>query len=118
LVQPFRSTGLGDSVQPAAKLLVCARTGKQTTRQRPIVEARTADQDRKPAALVNVADGGRGIARVLRGCVDVGRIGDVDEVMRNTTSRLDRHLVGADVKAAVHGCRIAADDLPVMPLSQ
>src|SRR5262245_35520556 len=117
-MEPFGPAGVGDAVQSAAQLLVGARARKETARQRSIVETGTSDQNREPSPLVDVANSGRRIARVLCGGVDLGRIRDVDEMVRDTTSRLDRELVRADVETAVHGRRIAVDDLPIMPLSQ
>ena len=48
--------------------------------------------------------------RVPRGRIDLGRPDDVDQMMRNAALLGRRHLVGADVDAAVHGGRIARDD--------
>ena len=39
-------------------------------------------------------------------------------MMRDAAARRDRHLVGADVEAAIDGCRIAADDLAVEALGE
>ena len=52
-----------------------------------------------------------GVARELRRGVDLGRIGDVDQVMRDAALLVERHLVGADVEAAIDGGGIAVDDL-------
>ena len=54
----------------------------------------------------------------MRRGVLVGRIDDVDEVMRNALLLRERHLVGADVEAAIHGGRIAIDDLAAELVSQ
>ena len=53
----------------------------------------------------------RRVARVPRRRVLLGRIGDVDQVMRDAALLGERHLVGADVEAAVDRGRIAVDDL-------
>ena len=93
-----------------------AGTRKQPARQRAEVEAGAADQNRQPPARLDVADRGRGIARVLRGRVVVGRIGDVDQVVRDAAPIADRDLVGADVEAAIDGGRVAVDDLAAVAL--
>ena len=46
------------------------------------------------------------------------RVGDVDQMMRDAAALVDRHLVGADVEAAIDGRRVAADDLAVEPLRE
>ena len=60
----------------------------------------------------------RRIARELRGGVLLGRIDDVDEMMRNAAALGSRDLVGADVEAAIDRGRIAVDDLAVEPLGE
>ena len=49
--------------------------------------------------------------RVARRGVDLGRLDDVDEMVRDALLRLGRHLVGADVEAAIDRGRVAGDDL-------
>src|SRR5215471_10341292 len=67
---------------------------------------------------MDVADRGGGLAGVLRRCVNLGWVGNVDQMVRNAPSRLEGHLIRADVEAAVDGGRIAVDDLAVVPLGQ
>ena len=117
-VDKLGAANIRDSIEPRAKLLVRARAGEETARQGAVVEAGAADQNRQPAAGVDVADGCRRIARKLRRRIHLSRIRDVDEVVWNAAPGLDRHLVGADVETAVHGSRIAVDDLAAMPLGQ
>ena len=88
-----------------------AGPGNRPARQRAEVEAGAADENRHAAAGVNGPDGDGGIARVARRRVDLGRLDDVDEVMRDALLRFGRHLVGADVEAAIDRGRIAVDDL-------
>ena len=40
------------------------------------------------------------------------------EVMRDAAPLGQRHLVGADVEAAIHGGRVAVDDLAAEPLGE
>jgi hypothetical protein len=65
---------------------------------------------------VDVADRGGRIARVLRRGVVVGRLGDVDQVVRDAAAIGDGDLVGADVEPAVDGGRVAVDDLAAVTL--
>ena len=58
-----------------------AGPGKEPARQRAVVEAGSADEDRQPAARGDVANRGRGLARIPRRRVSSSRIGDVDEVV-------------------------------------
>ena len=109
---------LGDRLEPRAQRRVAPGPGKQAARQRAVVEAGAADENRQPAARVDVADHRRRVARVLRRGVLVGRIDDVDQVMRDAAPLGDRHLVGADVEAAIDGGRIAVDDLAAEALGE
>ena len=52
---------------------------------------------------------------LARGRVFLGRVDNVNEMMRNTALLAQRHLVGADVEAAIHRGRIAADDFAAIP---
>ena len=67
---------------------------------------------------MDVANRRGGVARVLRRRVLVGRIDDVDQVVRNAAPLGQRHLVGADVEAAIDRRRVAVDDLAAEPLGQ
>ena len=57
--------------------------GKQPAGQRAVIEAGAADENGQPAAGVDVANGRCRVARELRGRVDLGGIGDVDEMVRD-----------------------------------
>ena len=98
-------------VQPGAHRVVAARAIEEALDQRAEVEARAADEDGQATTRGDVADAGRRVAGELRGRVDVGRIDDVDQVVRDATLLVRRHLVGADVEAPVDGGRVAVDDL-------
>ena len=67
---------------------------------------------------VDLLDRRNRIAHVARRRVFVGRLDDVNQVMGNAAPLGERHLVGADVEAAVHGRRIAADDFAAAPQRQ
>ena len=117
-VQPFGAAARGEPVETVAQRLVGARAGKQAANQRPVVEPGAADENRQPPARVHVAhDGGR-VARVLRRGVDLGRVGDVDQVVRDALPIGGRQLVGADVEAAVDRGRVAVEDLAAEPVGQ
>ena len=92
---------------------VAARPGKQSARQRPVVEAGAADENRQPAAGGDVADRRRSFAGVARRRVLLERIGDVDHVMGDALLLGGRHLVRADVETTIDGGGVAADDFPV-----
>ena len=67
---------------------------------------------------MNLASGPRGIVGKLRGRVDLGGIGDVDQMVGNAAPLIERELVSADVEATVHGGRVAADDFAAVALGQ
>ena len=77
-MQPFGSAPVRNFVQTPSKLLVCPWSREEPPRQRAIVEAGAADDDRQLAAGVDVADDAFGVARELRRGVDLGGIGDVN----------------------------------------
>ena len=94
---------------------VAARPGKQSARQRPVVEPGAADENRQLAAGRDVADRRRRFAGVARRRILLERIGNVDHVMGNALLLAGRHLVRADVETAIDGGGIAADDFAVQP---
>jgi hypothetical protein len=47
------------------------------------------------------------------GRIDLGWIGDIDQMMRNAPPLFERELVGADIEPPVDGGGIAIDDLAV-----
>ena len=76
--------------EPRAQRVVARRARKQAARQRAVIEAGAADEDRQlPRAWMSRIDRRR-VARVLRGGVLLGRIGDVDQVMRDAALLRDR----------------------------
>ena len=67
---------------------------------------------------MNLANDARRVAGELRSCIDIGGIGNIDQVMRDAAARVERKLIRPDVEAAVDGGRIAADHLAAVPLRQ
>ena len=102
-----------DGLQPRAQLGVLSRTREQAARQRAVIKTRAADKDRQLSFRMQFPNRPRRIAREVRRGVLVGRIGNVDQVMRNATALLDRNFVGADVEAAIYRRGIAVDDLAI-----
>jgi hypothetical protein len=85
----------------------------QAVDDRSNIEARPPDEQRAPAARFDVVD--RGTRRVL-GLADrpfVGRVGDVDEMMRHGRPIGPRGFGGTDVHAPVHLHRVERDDLDI-----
>ncbi len=117
-VQERQPAAVGNRLEPSAQRLVGWRPRKQSAGKRAIVEPRAADDNRQVASRLDLADGARGIHCELRGGVDLGRIGDVDQVMRNAAAFVERHLVGADVEPAIDRRRVAVDDLAAEALGQ
>ena len=117
-VQALDAALVGDPVEAGAQLLVRTGPGKQPTRQRAIVEPRAPHENRQPVARMNVPNGRRRVARELRRGVHLGRVRDVDQMVRDAAPIFLRHLVGADVEAAVDRRRIAIDDLAVVAFGQ
>ena len=117
-MQPLDTPPRRDPLEPRAERRVAAGPGKEPARQRAIVEPVPPTRiGSRPRAVMSRIDGGR-LARVARRRVLLGRIRDVDHVMRNALAGGDRHLVGADVEPAVDGRRVAADDFAVEPLRE
>ena len=110
-MQPLRPTPRGNPHQAGPQRGVASRSGKESAGERAIVESRAADEDRQPAARGDVANHRRGLARIAGGRIFLQWIGDVDEMVGDALPLGVRHLVRADVEAAVHRGRIAADDL-------
>ncbi len=99
--------------EPASQRFVATGAFEEAACQRPIVEARATDENRKLASSGDVPDDRRRLAGVARRRVLLDRAGHVDHVMRNAALLAERDLVGADVEAAVDRRRVAADDFPI-----
>ncbi len=115
-MQKRQTTAFGDRFQASAKRRIAAGAGKEAARQRAIVEAGAAGQNRDQPARMDRSDRRGGVARVLGGRVFVGWIRDVDQMVWNTAPLRERQLVGPDVEPAVDGGRVAVDDFPAVPL--
>src|SRR4051812_42180707 len=112
-VKPLGPLAIGDTLQTRPEHAVARRTWKEPSRQRAIVQPGSADNDRQLATRGDVPDSHPRFTRVARSGVLLGWFSDVDEMMRDSLSLAERHLVGADVETPIHRGRIAADDLPV-----
>src|SRR5207244_4083729 len=109
---------IDDSLEPSSQPGVAAGTREQPSSERTVIESGPASENRQPPARMDLVNCPRGIAPVLRGGVFIGWIGDVDQVVRDSTPLGRRYFVGADVKAAVDGGGIAIDDLAGMPFGK
>ena len=96
--------------EPSAQRRVPTRPGEETAGQRPIVEPATAHDHRKSVTGGDLTDHSGGVATKARSGVDLGRLGDVDQMVRDTASLRGRDLVGTDIEASVDGRRVAIDD--------
>ncbi len=72
-----------DAFEALAQLVVLARSRKQAARQGAEVEAGAADENRRPAARLDVANRRRGVTSVVGRRVFARRLDDVDQVMRD-----------------------------------
>jgi len=111
LVQEWRAAPVRNLLEAPAQRVVASRSWEESSRQRTVVEACTANDNRQAAARLNVSDDLRRVARVLRRCVHLGGFGNVDQVMGNGASIGISHLVGADVEPAIDRGRVAVDNL-------
>lgn len=114
-MQKLYASTARDGFEPGACRRVGSGAGKESSRQGAVIEAGATDDNRPAPAAVNVVDCGHGISDVPRCGVLVGRIGDIDDVVRNAAALIQRHLVGADIKSTINGSGIAADDLAAAP---
>jgi len=107
-----------DRFDPRAQRGVSRGSREQASRQRPVIEAGSADDYRKTTATVNVPNSGGRVLRVLRGRVLGVRIDDVDQMMRNAAALRNRDLIRADVEPSIDSRRIAVDDLAAVLLRE
>ena len=98
-------------VESRADASVGARQRREPVAQRAQIQQRAADQERHAAARGYLANRGGRFAREAARRIGLGRIADVDEVMRHAPAHLGRRLRGADVEPAIHHRRIHAHDL-------
>ena len=109
--RPRRSAIDVEPLRAARRRFPAPETGPGSARG-----SRSQSRRRRTAARRARASHGspRRVPRILGRRVLVGRIGDVDEVMRDAAPVGQRHLVGADVEPAIDRRRIAVDDLAPM----
>ena len=112
-VQGTRSLSFGLMLQTLAEDRRPLRAGRQALQQGAKVEAGAAADDGQPAPARDGGDGGTSGPRIVSRGVEGVRGDDVEEVVRNLPSLLGRRLGGPDLQTAVHGYRIATDNLAV-----
>src|SRR5690349_12258060 len=78
--------------------------------ERTEIEHRAADEQGQTTAFMNGGDECYGVLHEATCGVAVGRLADVDEVMRYTRAQLARWLRGPDIEAAVDERGVDADD--------
>src|SRR5262249_27521278 len=113
-VQCWRTTFLGNRLEPPAQGGTRARPWKKTPGQSPVIQTGAAHEDWKPAAAMDVGNDRGGVARELSCGVLFGGLYDIDEMMRDAATILEIDLVGADVESSIDRGRIAADDFAVV----
>jgi hypothetical protein len=97
------TAAFGDAVQPGTKGFVRAGTWKQPARQRAIVETSAADENRQIPTCMDLCNDASRIPRVLRRGIHLGRIDDIDEMMRNSLTLGCWNLVRADIETPIDG---------------
>jgi hypothetical protein len=117
-VQDRVATARRHALQAFPQRVVAARPFEQSAGQRAVIETRTADEDGKPSARGDLTNDRGRIAAIARRGILFGGFDDVDEMMRDAALLRERDFVRADVEAAIHGRRIATDDLAVEALRQ
>jgi hypothetical protein len=85
-MQAFGAAPLGNRVKPRANVLIAGGARKESARQRAIVEARAARNNRHAAARGDVADGACRIRGKAGSGERLGRLGDVDQVVRDSAT--------------------------------
>ena len=104
----------GALVDRGAHFGVGAGQRVEAVEQRLEVEHRAADQERDRAARADRRDRRIGIGDEARRRIALGRIDDVDQVVRHRGALARARLGGADVHAAIDERRVDADDLDRM----
>ena len=117
-MQPLGSTALRHACQPRAQPRVASGAGEEASRERAVVQARPPDENRQSASRRDVANRGGRLTRVPRSGVLLHRVGNVDEMMKDSAALIERDLVGTDVESTIDRRRIAADDFATEPLRQ
>lgn len=110
-VQRGPAIALGFGIERRAHVRIGARQVIEPLRQRLVVQHRAAREQRRAAARGDLADQAQRVRAETRGRIRIGRIDDVDQVMRHARALVARRLRGADIHVAVDERRIDADDL-------
>ena len=101
-----------------AQLPVGGRAVEQAAEQTLEIERRAADEEDLFAAGVDLGHRGGGRFDVLGDAVLVGRLDDVEQMMRHGGAVCGRRLGGADVHAAIDRHRVERDDFGVESLGE
>ena len=96
-------------LSPSPNGTVCARQRREPVPQSTQVEQRPADEQRQPAARTDLADESGSVARESSCRVGLGRLQDVDEMMRDGAAYSRGRFRGADVEPAINERRVHAD---------
>lgn len=110
-VQRGPAVARGVGIECRTDLRIGARQVVEPLRQRLVVQHRAAREQRRAAARDDLADQPQRVRTEFRGRIRVGRVDDVDQVMRHARAFLARRFRGADIHVAVDERRIDADDL-------
>jgi hypothetical protein len=101
-----------------AKTLVARRPDEEPFEEGTDVEAGTTAEDREPSPREDLERSGPGETGELPGAERIGRLLDVDEVVRHTPPFLDGGLGGSGVDASVGGEGVGGNDLAAEPERQ
>ena len=114
-VQGAEAPAAGRPSQPAPERVVAPRPLEQPPGQRPIVETGAPGQYRQSTAASHRPHGPRRVAAVARRRVHLGRVDQIDQMMRNPPPPAGGDLVGPDVETPIDRRRIAGQDLAPDP---
>lgn len=106
------------SFEPGPQRLVARREGREAVEQCPQVEPSSAHHDRQFSTASNLRDRGPGEARIITGGVNLFRLQDVEQMMRDAVAFGGRGFGRADVETAVELERVAVHQLARVELGQ
>lgn len=110
-VQGGPAIARGFRIESRAHVRIGAGQVVEPLRQRLVVQHRAAREQRRAAARGDLTDQAQRVGAETRGRIRVGRIDDVDQMVRHARALFARRLRGADIHVAVDERRIDADDL-------
>ncbi len=107
------AASLGQPLEPPAQLGHPPRTFEQTPAKRTQIEPGAANDDRQPSPAYDAFDRWNCPSDEIRRRELFGRRHDVEQVMRNTSTRIRWQFGGPDVHPTIYLKRVAVDDLPI-----